>query len=63
MATTYFLEHEGESVLFCQLFELLNSNGLEEGSYKRELSSRVKALQISICQHMFKEEEQVIVLT
>lgn len=63
MATTYFLEHEGESVLFCQLFELLNSNGLEEGSYKRELSSRVKALQISICQHMFKEEEQVILLT
>ncbi|KAL0538735.1 hypothetical protein IC582_022892 [Cucumis melo] len=62
VATTYFLEHEGESVLFCQLFELLNSNGLEEGSYKRELSSRVKALQISICQHMFKEEEQVFPL-
>lgn len=61
MASTYFLEHEGESVLFCQLLELLNSNALEEGSYKRELSSRARALQISICQHMFKEEEQVLV--
>ncbi|KAG6601280.1 Zinc finger protein BRUTUS, partial [Cucurbita argyrosperma subsp. sororia] len=62
VASTYFLEHEGESVLFCQLLELLNSNALEEGSYKRELSSCVRALQISICQHMFKEEEQVFPL-
>ncbi|XP_022150599.1 zinc finger protein BRUTUS-like isoform X2 [Momordica charantia] len=62
VASTYFLEHEGESVLFCQLLELLNSNALEEGSYKRELSSCARALQISICQHMFKEEEQVFPL-
>jgi hemerythrin-like domain-containing protein len=59
VARTYSLEHEGESVLFDQLFELLNSNMQNEESYRRELASRTGALQTSIDQHMSKEEEQV----
>lgn len=61
VARTYSLEHEGESLLFDQLFKLLNSNLLEEEGYRRELASCTGALRTSISQHMFKEEEQVIV--
>lgn len=61
MARTYSLEHEGESVLFDQLFELLNSNKQGEETFRRELASRTGALQTSISQHMSKEEEQVYV--
>ena len=59
MARTYSLEHEGEGVLFDQLFELLNSNMRNDESYRRELASRTGALLTSISQHMSKEEEQV----
>lgn len=59
VARTYSLEHEGESVLFDQLFQLLNSSMRNEESYRRELASRTGALQTSITQHMSKEEEQV----
>uniref|UniRef100_A0A6N2N359 Hemerythrin-like domain-containing protein n=2 Tax=Salix viminalis TaxID=40686 RepID=A0A6N2N359_SALVM len=62
VARTYSLEHEGESVLFDQLFELLNSSMQNEESYRRELASRTGALQTSIDQHMSKEEEQVFPL-
>ncbi|GAV65874.1 Hemerythrin domain-containing protein/zf-CHY domain-containing protein/zf-RING_2 domain-containing protein [Cephalotus follicularis] len=62
VARTYSLEHEGESVLFDQLFELLNSNTQNEERYRRELASRTGALQTSISQHMSKEEEQVFPL-
>ncbi|GMH27492.1 hypothetical protein Nepgr_029335 [Nepenthes gracilis] len=62
VAPTYSLEHEGESVLFDQLFELLNSYVPKEESYWRELASRTGALQTSISQHMSKEEEQVFPL-
>lgn len=60
VARTYSLEHEGESALFDQLFELLNSNTQNEESYRRELASCIGALQTSISQHMSKEEEQVL---
>ncbi|GAB4840321.1 hypothetical protein Ancab_021088 [Ancistrocladus abbreviatus] len=59
VARTYSLEHEGESVLFDQLFELLNVNLQNEENYRRELASRTGVLQTSISQHMSKEEEQV----
>lgn len=59
MARTYSLEHEGESVLFDQLFTLLGNDMKNEESYKRELASCTGALQTSISQHMSKEEEQV----
>lgn len=62
VARTYSLEHEGESVLFDQLFELLNSSMRNEESYRRELASCTGALQTSISQHMSKEEEQVFPL-
>ncbi|KAF2317795.1 hypothetical protein GH714_041109 [Hevea brasiliensis] len=62
VARTYSLEHEGESVLFDQLFELLDSNKQDEESFRRELASRTGALQTSISQHMSKEEEQVFPL-
>ncbi|KAL9262924.1 Zinc finger protein BRUTUS-like protein [Drosera capensis] len=62
VARTYSLEHEGEGVLFDQLFELLNSNMQTKESYRRELASCTGALQTSISQHMFKEEEQVFPL-
>ncbi|GMY18394.1 zinc finger protein BRUTUS-like [Fagus crenata] len=62
VARTYFLEHEGEIVLFDQLFELLKSNLQNEESYRRELASCTGALQTSISQHMSKEEEQVFPL-
>ncbi|GLT34426.1 hypothetical protein SLA2020_089400 [Shorea laevis] len=62
VAHAYFLEHEGESVLFDQLFELLNSKMEDEESHWRELASRTRALQTSISQHMSKEEEQVFPL-
>ncbi|OWM86304.1 hypothetical protein CDL15_Pgr011128 [Punica granatum] len=62
VARTYSLEHEGESLLFDQLFELLRSNTQHEESYWRELASRTGALQTSIDQHMSKEEEQVFPL-
>lgn len=63
VARTYSLEHEGESVLFDQLFELLNSSTQNEESYRRELASCTGALQTSISQHMSKEEEQVFEIT
>lgn len=59
VARTYSLEHEGESVLFDQLFTLLANDMKNEESYKRELASCTGALQTSISQHMSKEEEQV----
>lgn len=59
VARTYSLEHEGESVLFDQLFAFLDNDMTIEESYKRELASCTGALQTSISQHMFKEEEQV----
>ncbi|CAI0553173.1 unnamed protein product [Linum tenue] len=62
VARTYSLEHEGESVLFDQLFELLNSSIQNEESYRRELASCTGAMQTSISQHMSKEEEQVFPL-
>ncbi|KAK6252682.1 hypothetical protein QUC31_014402 [Theobroma cacao] len=62
VAPTYSLEHEGESVLFDQLFALLNSDMQNEESYRRELASCTGALQTSITQHMSKEEEQVFPL-
>ncbi|KAL6529216.1 hypothetical protein OROGR_014839 [Orobanche gracilis] len=62
VARTYSLEHEGESVLFDQLFTLLGSEMKNEESYKRELASCTGALQTSISQHMSKEEEQVFPL-
>ncbi|XP_054795551.1 LOW QUALITY PROTEIN: zinc finger protein BRUTUS-like [Prosopis cineraria] len=62
VARTYFLEHEGEGLLFDQLFKLLNSNLLEYEGYRRELASCTGALRTSISQHMFKEEEQVFPL-
>ncbi|KAH9607907.1 hypothetical protein KSS87_022262 [Heliosperma pusillum] len=62
VARTYSLEHEGESVLFDELFELLTRDVHREESYRRELASRTGALQTSISQHMSKEEEQVFPL-
>lgn len=62
VARTYSLEHEGESVIFDQLFTLLDSNMQNEESFRRELASCTGALQTSISQHMSKEEEQVILL-
>ncbi|KAH6815017.1 zinc finger protein-like protein [Perilla frutescens var. frutescens] len=62
VARTYSLEHEGESVLFDQLFTLLENDMKNEESYKRELASCTGALQTSISQHMSKEEEQVFPL-
>ncbi|PON59014.1 hemerythrin-like [Trema orientale] len=62
VARTYSLEHKGESVLFDQLFELLNSDMKNEESYWRELASCTAALQTSISQHMSKEEDQVLPL-
>ncbi|KAL3654431.1 hypothetical protein CASFOL_004112 [Castilleja foliolosa] len=62
VARTYSLEHEGESVLFDQLFTLLGNDMKNEESYMRELASCTGALQTSISQHMSKEEEQVFPL-
>ncbi|XP_076941700.1 zinc finger protein BRUTUS-like isoform X1 [Bidens hawaiensis] len=62
VARTYSLEHEGESVIFDQLFALLDSNMQNKESFRRELASCTGALQTSISQHMSKEEEQVIPL-
>lgn len=61
VARTYSLEHEGESVIFDQLFTLLDSDMQNEESFRRELASCTGALQTSINQHMSKEEEQVII--
>lgn len=60
VAKTYSLEHEGESVLFDQLFKLLNSNLHNDDSLRREIASCTGAIQTSLGQHMSKEEEQVI---
>ncbi|KAM0015307.1 putative transcription factor C2H2 family [Helianthus debilis subsp. tardiflorus] len=62
VARTYSLEHEGESVIFDQLFALLDSDMKNKESFRRELASCTGALQTSISQHMSKEEEQVIPL-
>nr|DAD47569.1 TPA_asm: hypothetical protein HUJ06_017506 [Nelumbo nucifera] len=62
VARTYSLEHKGESDLFDQLFELLNSNKQNDESSRRELASCAGALQTSLSQHMSKEEEQVFPL-
>lgn len=62
VARTYSLEHEGESVIFDQLFALLDSDMQNEESFRRELASCTGALQTSISQHMSKEEEQVLPL-
>ncbi|XP_052199225.1 zinc finger protein BRUTUS-like isoform X2 [Diospyros lotus] len=62
VARTYSLEHEGEGVLFDQLFTLLNSSMQIEENHRRELASCTGALLTSISQHMSKEEEQVFPL-
>ncbi|XP_020532353.1 zinc finger protein BRUTUS isoform X1 [Jatropha curcas] len=62
VAQTYSLEHKGESSLFDQLFELLNSYTQDDESFPRELASCTGALQTSLSQHMAKEEEQVFPL-
>ncbi|PWA45725.1 hemerythrin/HHE cation-binding motif-containing protein [Artemisia annua] len=62
VARTYSLEHEGEGVIFDQLFALLDSDMQNEESFRRELASCTGALQTSISQHMSKEEEQVFPL-
>nr|KAJ0207726.1 hypothetical protein LSAT_V11C500244160 [Lactuca sativa] len=62
VSRTYSLEHEGESVIFDQLFTLLDSDMQNEESFRRELASCTGALQTSINQHMSKEEEQVFLL-
>ncbi|KAL6007537.1 hypothetical protein ACLOJK_033035 [Asimina triloba] len=59
VARTYSLEHKGESELFDQLFELLNSNPQSDDSFRRELASCTGAIQTSVSQHMSKEEEQL----
>lgn len=66
VAHAYCLEHKGESDLFDQVFELLNSalKDSDHGSVKlrRELVCCTEAIQTSLCQHMSKEEEQVFPL-
>ncbi|KAL2558991.1 zinc finger protein-related [Forsythia ovata] len=62
VARTYSLEHEGENVLFDQLFTLLDSYMQNGDIYRREMTSCAGALQTSISQHMSKEEEQVFPL-
>ncbi|KAJ8630700.1 hypothetical protein MRB53_024023 [Persea americana] len=62
VAKTYSLEHEGESILFDQLFKLLNSNLHNDDSLRREIASCTGAIQTSLGQHMSKEEEQVFPL-
>ncbi|XP_077244625.1 zinc finger protein-like protein [Tasmannia lanceolata] len=62
VAQTYSLEHKGESDLFDQLFELLNSNMQNDVSFRRELASCTGAIRTSLSQHMSKEEEQVFPL-
>ncbi|KAK9063723.1 hypothetical protein SSX86_017595 [Deinandra increscens subsp. villosa] len=62
IARTYSLEHEGDSVIFNQLFELLDSDIQNKEYSRRELASCTGALQTSISQHLSKEEEQVIPL-
>lgn len=59
VAQTYSLEHEGESNLFDQLFNLLNNVARMDENFPRELASCTGALQTSISQHLAKEEEQV----
>lgn len=63
IARTYSLEHEGEIILFDQLFAVLEPNMQSEESYRRELASSTGALQASISQHMSKEEEQVYIIS
>jgi zinc finger-like protein len=58
-ANSYSLEHKGESNLFDQLFELLNSYTQNDESFPRELASCTGVLQTSLSQHMAKEEQQV----
>lgn len=60
VARTYSLEHKGESALFDQLFELLNSNVSDDTIFRREIASCTGAIQTSLAQHMSKEEEQVV---
>ncbi|XP_010534220.1 PREDICTED: uncharacterized protein LOC104809834 isoform X1 [Tarenaya hassleriana] len=62
VAQTYSLEHKGESSLFDHLFELLNSAGENDESFRRELASSTGALQTSVSQHLAKEQKQVFPL-
>ncbi|KAG6753892.1 hypothetical protein POTOM_041896 [Populus tomentosa] len=62
VANSYSLEHKGESNLFDQLFELLNSYTQNDESFPRELASCTGVLQTSLSQHMAKEEQQVFPL-
>ncbi|XP_057950533.1 zinc finger protein BRUTUS isoform X2 [Malania oleifera] len=62
VAQTYSLEHKSESDLFDHLFVLLNPSLQSDENYPRELASCTGALQISVSQHMSKEEEQVFPL-
>lgn len=60
VASTYSLEHKGESDLFDHLFELLQSYEQSNETFARDVASCTGALQTSISQHMSKEEEQVL---
>ncbi|PKU61987.1 zinc finger protein BRUTUS-like [Dendrobium catenatum] len=62
VARTYSLEHEGESDLFGQLFDLLGSDIQGDDRFWREFASRTGAIKTSLNQHMSKEEEQVFPL-
>ncbi|XP_072968294.1 zinc finger protein BRUTUS isoform X1 [Typha angustifolia] len=62
VARTYHLEHEGESDLFNQLFDLLRLDVQNSDGFRRELASCTRAIQTSLSQHMSKEKEQVFPL-
>ncbi|KAH9327072.1 hypothetical protein KI387_007250, partial [Taxus chinensis] len=66
IALTYSLEHIGENDLFDHVFGVINSAMEHDnnGSLElcRELVCCTEAIQISLCQHMSKEEEQVFPL-
>lgn len=62
VARTYSLEHKGESDLFDQLFDLLQSDmrNDDDDGFRRQLASCTGAIQTCLSQHMSKEEEQVL---
>lgn len=66
VAQTYSLEHKEESDLFDQMLELLNSALKDKSNasikLRRELICRTEAIQTTLCQHMSKEEQQVLPL-
>lgn len=64
VANAYSLEHQTESHLFDQMFLLLTAALKEKGSapmeLRRELICCTEAIQTTLCQHLSKEEEQVL---